>query len=283
MGFIKSLVDKLSLGNTIYFPGCLTRFAAPEIEQNYIKILEIFGVDFIKIPEFNCCGSPVYNAGYDDDFAKLREDNKDVFKTYGVKRVISNCPSCVHTFKNQYGYSSEHITQVLYKFIHMIKPRQDGEEIVYHDPCHLGRGLGVYDEPREIIKALGFSLLEFPSCKKDSMCCGAGGGLKTNNPRMSKEIVKRLLKKSPGKRIVTTCPLCYKHFKENAPSDFEIYELSEIILNRVGEDPVREDIANDNIPKISITDVPNIEYNEDVRTEEIDYSTKATLFGRGNP
>jgi Fe-S oxidoreductase len=229
---IKSLKELFVFGNTMYYPGCLTHFAAPDIEKNYIEILNKIGVDFILVPEFFCCGKPVANAGFLEDAQDLHDKNLNVFRKYGVKRIITNCPSCFHELKSMDGIKVEHITQVIARKLRKLDFISD-DKITYQEPCHLGRKGGVYEEPRKIISALGFKLKELDNNRENSMCCGAGGGLKSNNPELSNMIAKKYLRNVQTKKIVTTCPLCYKQMQENAKNDYEVYELSQLILNKM--------------------------------------------------
>lgn len=225
---LKKILEKLRFGNTLYYPGCLTHFVLPKIESNYKKILKELRIDFIFLPEFNCCGSPVKHAGYKKDFEQLKERNLLFFKKYGVTKIITNCPACYRVLSD-YGLNAEHITQTVWKNIKKIKTKHKGR-ITYHDPCHLGRHSNVYEEPRDILKHLGFTVVELPSCKERSFCCGGGAGLKSNYPAMSNDIAKRILSQVSTKKLITPCPLCYKHFKENAPKDLEVLEFSEVLI-----------------------------------------------------
>lgn len=224
---LKKLFGLLRFGNTLYYPGCLTKFAAPELEENYKRILVKIGVDFITIPEFNCCGSPVLNAGYEKDFKELVKKNKEIFKKYGVKCIITNCPACYNILKEEYSVNVEHISQTLFRNLKKIKPIYQGE-ITYHDPCHLGRYAGIYDEPRKVLEMLGFKVTEMENTKEEALCCGGGAGLKTNYPELANRIAKKRLEQCTTKKLVTACPLCYKHLKENAKG-IEVYELSELL------------------------------------------------------
>jgi Fe-S oxidoreductase len=228
-GKFKEKLDSMS-GNTLYYPGCLTKFAAPELEENYKTILTDIGVDFISVPEFNCCGSPVANAGYKKDFDGLVEKNKALFKKYGVKRIITNCPSCYHIFKEEYKMPVEHISQTIFRNIDKLEQKYQDEKICYHDPCHLGRHSGIYKEPRKVLEALGFTVVEMQNSKESSQCCGGGAGLRTNYPEIAAKAAKLRLRQCGEKKLVTTCALCYKQLKENAPSGVEVYEFSELLV-----------------------------------------------------
>lgn len=226
----RKLLDKFASmgGNTLYYPGCMSRFAAPEYVENYRKILQKMEVDFIEIPEFNCCGSPVVNAGFEEDFIGLIKKNLDIFKKYGVKRIITNCPSCCKVFRKDYEIRTFHITEVIAENLDKLEKIYDDEPVCYHDPCHLGRGLGIYEAPRRILEVVGFEITEMDNTKERSLCCGAGGGLKANNPKLSDEIGKKRMSQCKTKKLVTSCAMCVRHLKENSKG-VEVLELSEVL------------------------------------------------------
>jgi Fe-S oxidoreductase len=226
---LKRLFELFKFGNTLYYAGCLTKFAAPELEENYKKILVKLGIDFITTPEFNCCGSPVLNAGYEKDFKQLVNKNREIFNKYSIKRIITNCPACYNILKEEYSINVEHISQTLFRKLRKIKPIYKGE-ITYHDPCHLGRYADIYNEPRKVLEKLGFRVVEMEDTKEKALCCGGGAGLKTNYPELANKIAKKRIGQCKTKKLVTVCPLCYKHLKENAKGT-DVFELSELLTD----------------------------------------------------
>lgn len=237
------LFEKILGGNILYYPGCLTKFVAKDLKEKYEKILRKLGIDFIELSELElCCGSPALKAGYFEDFKNLAEKNLKVFKEHAVKKIITNCPACFMILKKYYkevlkekwDIEVEHITQTINSKLKAQKSKllenSDHKLVTYHDPCHLGRQMGVYEEPREIIKKLGYEILEMELSRLESFCCGAGGGVKTNEPELANKIAKDRIeqaKKTGAKILVTTCPLCYLHLKENA-TDIEVKDLSHL-------------------------------------------------------
>lgn len=215
-------------GNTLYFPGCYTKFFYPEIQKNYEEILEKLGIKFIKLDEAKCCGIPAYDAGYKDDFFEMVDENLDFLKRNFVNRIITNSPMCIRAFNTHYNINAEHITKVIWdnvkKFHH-----KHGEKISYHDPCELGRKLNVYVEPRKILESLGYQVVEFKTHHEEALCCGAGGNLRQNSPKVASKIAKIRLSECSTEKVVTTCPMCYRHLKENSDG-IEIYEFSEVLL-----------------------------------------------------
>lgn len=243
------LFKKLLAGNTLYYPGCLTKFVAKDIFDKYKKILEREGIDYIMLGgKEMCCGSPVKNAGAGNEFKELAKKNLKVFKEHGVKRIITNCPACAAVFKldykealgEQWDIEVKHITELKFK-VQSLKLKVLAQEenqkkkrkikATYHDPCHLGRVLGIYEQPREIIKNAGYDIKEMELGHAKSFCCGGGGGVKSNDTELSNRIAKDRIdqaKKTGAKVLITSCPMCWANLKENS-GDLEVREISEII------------------------------------------------------
>jgi Fe-S oxidoreductase len=233
------IFEKILGGNTLYYPGCLTKFVAKDLKEKYEKILRKIGIDFIELSELEkCCGSPALKAGYLEDFKKLAEENLKIFKEHSVKKMITNCPACAMTFKIEYpkvlgkkwDIEVEHISETINSKLKTQNSKLKNEKVTFHDPCHLGRGLGIFEEPREIIKKLGYEISEMELSRNESFCCGAGGGVKSNEPELANKIGKDRIeqaKKTGAKILCTNCPLCYLHLKENA-KEIEVKELIEL-------------------------------------------------------
>ncbi|MDD5417769.1 MAG: (Fe-S)-binding protein [Candidatus Nanoarchaeia archaeon] len=235
MSFFKKLIERFTRTNTLYYPGCLTKFGLPDINKNYEDILKENGIDFIKSDDENCCGSPVLNAGYEDDFRTLVMRNNENFRKRGVKKIITNCPACFNMLKNIYpkyidnwDFEIEHITQTIAKKLDKIRAKSEGT-VFYHDPCHLGRHAGIYEEPRRIIEKIGYNIEENEDIKEKSICCGGGGGLRNNNIKLSKIIARKCMDCVKSKDVITTCPLCYSQLKEFTEKN--VKELSQCMKN----------------------------------------------------
>lgn len=227
---LKRIFGKLMAGNTLYYPGCLTKFVLKDIEENYKKILKELKIEFVMLrDEEFCCGSPVINAGYEKEYKELVEKNRGMLKKYGIGRIITNCPACYKMLKENYPETKvEHATQVIWNNIKKLKLKSFNEDITYHDSCHLGRHSGIYEEPRYILEASGFNIIELKNNRENSMCCGGGGGLRTNAPNTSKKIAKMLMEEVKTKKVITACPLCYAQLKEDSGSK-EVLELSQVL------------------------------------------------------
>ena len=234
-----------SAGKNLYFPGCLTKGALKEELENYKQIFNKLGIDFVMLPNDEvCCSLPVLNAGYKKDAKKLAQKNLDLFKKYGVGRIITNCPSCYHTFKTVYpelvkgwDIEVEHVTQVILKSLkEKIKNYsfEEKEVVAYHDPCHLGRYEGIYDEPREIIHLLGGEIKEMTHNKENSLCCGGGGGVRANFRELATSIAKLRVSEmsKDSEKIISPCGLCFKNL-QSATNKSE--EFSSFVLRKLKE------------------------------------------------
>lgn len=238
MGILSNLFG----GNVLYYPGCLTKFVAKDLNENYKKILNKIGIDFIILSDLEvCCGNPVLNAGHEKEAKELAQKNFNLFKERGVKRIITSCPACFHMFNSNYpllvknwDIKVEHVTQTIAEAVKKgkINPKKLNVDITYHDPCHLGRHEGIYEQPREIIKKAG-NLKEMKLTKNYSSCCGGGSGVKSNYPELANSIAKQrmdMAKETKCKMLCTSCPMCYLNLKENS-GNMEVKEISQLFEN----------------------------------------------------
>lgn len=226
---IKTKFPHLKGGRTLYYPGCMTAGALPGLLINYKALLSDFGIDFVMINELSCCGSPLLNAGYIKEFEDIKNKNLEVLKREGITKVVTNCPHCYNVFKKHYGLETEHITQTLAIHKHKVAYK-NREEVVYHDPCLLARENRVIDEPRALIRQLGFKIIEPQRTKENAFCCGAGSGVKQNFPELANKMAKERLSQMGAKKILVSCPYCYAHFQENSENKKSIVEISQALL-----------------------------------------------------
>lgn len=227
----------------MFYPGCLIKFLLPEVEERYCRVLQEIGVDFIRLEKFEvCCGSPVLSTGYPRDFRRLVSKNMELFEKHAVEKIITPCPACYRSLKFEYPSSQmkiqvEHVSQTILKAIQegklKLKPKKG--KATYHDPCHLGRYSGIYEEPREILRKLGYKLVEMKFNKEYAFCCGGGGGVRANYPSLASEIAKdRVFQalETGAQLLVTICPMCYISLRAAADelnSKLKVVELSELL------------------------------------------------------
>jgi Fe-S oxidoreductase len=195
-----------------------------KVIQALIKVLNKASIDFAVLgPEESCTGDPARRAGNELLFQMQALSNIQILNNYNIEKIITPCPHCYNTFKNEYPalggkYQVVHHTELLDRILSenpeiLHSPGDfEGKAITYHDSCYLGRSNGIYDPPRKIIESLRGTLNEMERVKADGLCCGAGGsqmfkeaekGVKDINIERTEEVLKS------GAEIVTTaCPFC---------------------------------------------------------------------------
>ena len=229
----------------LYYPGCLTKGVLKEEFENYKEIFNRLGIDFVMLSnEEVCCGLPILNAGYRKDAKKLAEKNLELFRKKGVDRIVTNCPSCFHMFNEVYpklvrdwDIPVEHATVSVLralkkKGIKWKGNEEDREAVAYHDPCHLGRYSGIYEEPREVVEILGGKILESKFSREGSLCCGGGAGVRANFEELAKSIARERVKSfdSSVKKIISPCGLCYANLKSASDKSLE---FSSFVLGKL--------------------------------------------------
>ncbi|MCK4818714.1 (Fe-S)-binding protein, partial [bacterium] len=230
---------------TLYFVGC-TSALTPQIKRVAIATAKIFnklGVDFSVFGEHEvCCGSVGMRTGDRNSFEKVAEENAKLFKERGVKRIITSCAGCYRTFKKDYGEKLEgidvlHSVEFLKEIISNkdIKLKNLDIKTTYHDPCHIGRHMGIYEEPREILSKIS-DLVEMKTNRNGAMCCGAGGGVRKGFPELSMDMAKNRVKEAEetgAEHLVSTCPFCFRNLSdaiEELNSDLKMTDLVASVL-----------------------------------------------------
>lgn len=234
MAFVDKVKNVLKIGKILYYPGCVSKFKQKELLANYKDILKKLGIEFIMLEiEELCCGLPLLNSGYSDSFEKIIDKNKLIFKNRGISKIITNCPACAQIFKKYYNIETEHIIETISNNIRKLEfeKSKDNQNIIeikenlsLHIPCHMIKDGNLIKKTKELIEKLGYGIKELD----DNLCCGTGHAplRKTN---LTKNVVRLTLDKVKTNKLLTLCPLCYEHFKENNKSNLNIIELGEII------------------------------------------------------
>ena len=229
----------------LYFVGC-TAALTPVIQTvaiNTAEILKKLGIDFSVFGENEvCCGSVAMRTGDRNAFEAVAKKNIELFKKSGIKKIITSCAGCYRTLKKDYGERLENI-EILHTVEFLDDLLNQGNisikkldiNTTYHDPCHIGRHMGVYDAPRRILNKIS-NFIEIKTNREGAMCCGAGGGVRKGFPELSLEMAKNRVKEAEdtgAQYLVSTCPFCYRNLSDAIialNSDFKMVDLVELFL-----------------------------------------------------
>jgi heterodisulfide reductase subunit D len=197
---VRTMADMMAAGESpdiLFWVGCAGSFddRAKKITKALVKILNHCKVNFAVLgTEESCTGDPAKRAGNEFTFQMQALMNIELLNGYEVKKIVTACPHCFNTLKNEYPglggtYEVIHHTQLIQDLINTGKLTLadngtfKGKKITFHDPCYLGRANDVYEAPRELIEKLDAALVEMKRCKTNGLCCGAGGAQMLKKPK----------------------------------------------------------------------------------------------------
>ena len=221
----------------MYFAGCMTHLT-PRIIKSVEKVFKSAGVNYTFADRDGgiCCGRPLMLAGKTDAAYETISANRRMILESGCRTLVLSCPICYKIFKDEYaldGIEVLHYTQFIKRLADdgKLNLTTGDERIVYHDPCELGRGCGVYKEPREVLAQAG-TLVKATKEGDESICCGGSLGSLTLDTRdrakITESSVGNLLVNNP-QTIVTACPLCLKTFSESVPETVKVQDFAETV------------------------------------------------------
>ena len=251
---IKSLKEQGKSPEILFWVGCAGAFDEryKRVTRAFIKILQASNTDFAILgKEESCTGDPAKRAGNEFLFQMQALSNIEILNFYEVKTIVTSCPHCFNTLKNEYpslggNYDVIHHSEFLQGLIDEGKIKINdasefkGKKITYHDSCYLGRGNNIYSAPRRVLETLDADLVEMKSCKKKGLCCGAGGaqmfkesekGEREINEVRSEEVVN-----TKAKTVASACPFCMTMLKDGLKTKDEgikVLDLAEIIAQNI--------------------------------------------------
>ncbi len=224
-----------------YFAGCMGHLT-PSVYKATLALFEKAGVDYTFIDKDGsiCCGRPLQLTGQEDAANQLIEKNIKLIESCGATVLVTSCPICANVFNESYNLKIPiyHHSQYLLKLAKESKLKFDKTDIqiTYHDPCELGRGLGVYEEPRELLSLAG-NLIESQNSRENALCCGGSLGITNISQEQRNTIAAITLNELAADRadvVATACPLCKKTFK-SAAQNIRIADISEIMLDAISD------------------------------------------------
>ena len=219
----------------LYFRGCTAREKETSIQDATEKLLDIAGVDYYILDDEACCGSVLLRTGFLKEAQEQIKKNSEVFEG---ETILTSCAGCYKTLKEDYvDLNVIHISQLLNDLIEKGKLKFSKKDlnVTYHDSCHLGRHMEVFDEPRNVIESVA-NLVEMENIKANSLCCGAGGGVKSAYPEIANQMAKTRLnqvKETNCETLITACPFCKLNLSND---DIEVIDLTEFLIKYGGED-----------------------------------------------
>ena len=237
----------------LFWVGCAGSFddRAKKITKAFVKLLHNAQVDFAVLgAEESCTGDPAKRAGNEFLFQMQAVTNIEVINAYEIKSIVTTCPHCFNTLKNEYpslggNYKVLHHTQFLRNLLEEGKltiqgGQYKGKRITFHDPCYLGRANNIYEAPRELILKLEAELVEMKSCKSRGLCCGAGGAqmfkeAEPGNKDVNIERTEQALDTQP-EIIAAACPFCNTMLTDGIKNKekeakIAVMDLAELIAN----------------------------------------------------
>ncbi len=226
---VPTMAELLAMGEEpeiLFWVGCAGSYdeRAQKITRDICKILQHVGIKYAVLgTEESCTGDPAKRAGNEFLFQMQAMTNIEVLNGYNIKKIVTGCPHCFNTIKNEYPglggtYEVIHHTQLIQDLINEGKLKAEGGEsfkgkkITFHDPCYLGRANGVYEAPRKALEVLDADLVEMKRCKTNGLCCGAGGAQMFKEPEKGNkdiniERIEEALTLQP-QIIAAGCPFC---------------------------------------------------------------------------
>ena len=238
----------------LYSPGCYLSYdpRGRKIARATVEILQAAGVDFgILGKDESCCGESIRKTGDEQLFRSLARGNIAALVGNGVKKILVSSPHCYHSFKNEYPefmvhFEVVHITEYLHQLISegRLKLTKDyAKTVTFHDPCYLGRHNGVYEQPRAALKSVpGLQLNEMGESRKNSFCCGGGGGriwMETPKGQRLSDLRLEQAVSTGAQVLATACPYCTTNFEDSrlgradGGAAIEVRDITELIREAI--------------------------------------------------
>jgi heterodisulfide reductase subunit D len=249
---MQEMASRGEMPDILFWVGCAGSFDEryKNVTIAFARILNKVGLRFAVLgTEESCTGDPARRAGNEFLFQMQALSNIQVLNGYGIKKIVTACPHCFNTLRNEYPvlggqYEVLHHSELLQQLINEGRIKLQGggafkgKRITYHDSCYLGRANGVYEAPREVLAALDAELVEMKRSRKNGLCCGAGGAqmfkeAEPGNKEVNIERTEEALALQP-QVVAVACPFCMVMFNDGVKNkekeaEVKVYDLAELI------------------------------------------------------
>jgi Fe-S oxidoreductase/FAD/FMN-containing dehydrogenase len=234
------------------FVGCTPSYVRRSSAQEAVELLQKLGIEFTIASDEDCCAHPLLSAGERGEAEAAMRHNLEVYQSLGVEKLVFACPGCYETFRNELPevlgqplpFEARHLVELVAEELAAGRVALDGmppgTTITYHDPCTLGRQLGIYEAPRAILKAIpGTHFQELPRHGRDSFCCGAGAFVRYDYPQLTEAAGQdrwREAVASGAKVLATACPACLSQFqmlRSQTGDPLEVVDLVAVVRQLV--------------------------------------------------
>lgn len=214
----------------LLFPGCVLTYFYSLLIAKIKVFLEAQGFSVALPADLKCCGFPYLSQGWSRKFASLKQQNRRIFSRFKFKYLVVPCGNGTMMFRDYYEIGNDRVFE-LTEFIHRFCPEAEIQatgfaeslsKVTYHDPCHNLKSLGIEEEPRFFLGRLGEQFVDDPS----ALCCGFGGFFSIGFPKISRRILERreeALAETGAATVVTSCPGCYLHLRENLSREVKFF------------------------------------------------------------
>jgi Fe-S oxidoreductase len=224
-----------------------------EVSRSMVKVLNAAGVDFGLLgAEEVCTGDPARRVGGELTYQMCAKENIESFERYGIKKVITTCPHCFNTLKNEYSdYGGDlevvHHSELIEELLHdgRLEPKKNLDSVTYHDPCYLGRHNEVYDAPRTVVESVSErgAFVELEKNRSKAHCCGSGGGYAWMDDNPEKRINQERFEQIQGcgaKTAALSCPFCMQMFSDaksalDPEGEVRVADIAELVAESLDD------------------------------------------------
>jgi len=231
-------------GEVLFWAGCTYSTHAPEVAKKSVEVLRKIGVQCANLGvDESCCGSVAKRTGFAEDFEKMAKNVMETVGGTGATKIVTSCPGCYRTFRKDYptvigetAIETVHTVQLIAEVVKSGKlqfKREIPQTVTYHDPCHLGRHLGIYDEPRMVIESVpGIKLVEMDRIREEARCCGAGAGVRGAFRDLSLAMGVARIRDAENvgaELLLSACPFCLENLREAAEKSGSRVKVLDVI------------------------------------------------------